>query len=284
MSETDKAKGADLCRECEAKVFEKDGSQREEMARPADSAGKKKEIWWVVSVGSLLGFTGIGFLTCFLLPRSESDWFGIRYLLVIGGAGLVGCLLCVIFAIISLNRREKRSLWAVGAAFPSSLILMVCFTFAMNQHAKQENYQNWATSYKNYKQEIIANPEIVLSEHWATTADATKETAFRESFGDPAVYYDLRLLKRIYNEVPRMREYVFLHPACDREFIEEHFDEAFKRAEKVNYTMLASMMKNPNTPIELVEKVASSKGMVMGAVEPARYALQKRKGGNEDGQ
>lgn len=99
----------------------------------------------------------------------------------------------------------------------------------------------------------------------------------RESFGDPSVRYNLQQLKKIYDEAPNMGDYVFLHPACNKEFIEEHFDEALKRSEKISYRMLASMMKNPNTPIELVERIATSKGLVMGAVEPARYALEKRK-------
>jgi hypothetical protein len=39
----------------------------------------------------------------------------------------------------------------------------------------------------------------------------------------------------------------------------------------------AAMMSNPNTPLDLVEKVAASRTLMTGAVEPARHALKKRR-------
>jgi hypothetical protein len=40
--------------------------------------------------------------------------------------------------------------------------------------------------------------------------------------------------------------------------------------------MLAAIVSHPNTPLELVEQVAQAKGLPVGAVHPARWALEKR--------
>jgi hypothetical protein len=277
LSVVDLTKDPSLCEDCHKIIFEQNDDPSEHIDRNTETCIVKDAKWWKASVVSLIGSICIGIIIAFILPRHGSDPLGIGFLVVIGIWILVGSLLCVIFASVSLLKKEKKSLWARAVAFPSFLILIFCFSVVIDNYVEHKQHETWTTNFKKYTQQIIANPEIVLIEHWDRSSDATKQTALRESFREPSVKYNLYQLKKMYDEAPNMRDYLFLHPACSKEFIEEHFDEAIKRCEQINYSMLGSMMQNPNTPIELIEQIAASNSLVMGAVGPARYALEKRK-------
>jgi len=233
--------------------------------------------WWKASLGSLAGCIFIGFLVAIMLPRNSSDWFGLRYLAVIGVSLLIGALLCVIFAIVSLFKGERKSFWAIPVAIPCFVLIIYCLSYAVNERTKARAHEEWTTKHKTYREMIQKDPGVVLSEHWDKSPDSAKQTAFRESFSDHTVNYSLDMLVRIYEAAPTMRDYVFFHRACSTEFILSHFKEAYERSDKISYTMLAGMMNNPNTPIELIEQVAESNQLPVGAVYPARYALEKRK-------
>jgi hypothetical protein len=62
-------------------------------------------------------------------------------------------------------------------------------------------------------------------------------------------------LERIYAEMPSLREVVFRQPACTPEFFRAHFQEAVDRAQKHSAGMLLNIVGNPNTPLELVQRV-----------------------------
>jgi len=248
-----------------------------------DGEGSRPEItlrkngkWWKAALWALPCCILIGFVVAVMQPRSESDWFGLRYLAIIAISLLFGALLCVIFAIVSMFKGERKSSWAIIVAIPCFLLIIYCLSYAINERMKAKAYEAWTTNHKTYKELIQRNPGVVLSEHWDKSPDSAKQTAFRESFGDPAVNYSLDMLMRIYEDAPAMRDYVFFHRACSTEFIVEHFKEAYDRCDKISYTMLAGMMSNPNTPIELIEQVAKA-NLPVGATHTAQYALEKRR-------
>ena len=126
--------------------------------------------------------------------------------------------------------------------------------------------------YKTLYEELRRDPEIALREKWYELHREHRE-AFHDSLKDPAVPYTLDLLKRFYTEAPVTRDVIFSHPACDAAFLSEHFEEACERAASINLQMLAAIVSNPNTPRELVERVATSRVLPWGAVEPARRNL-----------
>jgi hypothetical protein len=123
--------------------------------------------------------------------------------------------------------------------------------------------------------EIEADSSIALRENWETKSD-THRKVFCESFSNDQVHYTPALLESIYDGVPDMREYLFRSKACTTEFLVRHFDEAYDRSFRISYTRLASIVANPNTPLALVEKVARSETIPVGAVYPARDALKIR--------
>jgi hypothetical protein len=62
-------------------------------------------------------------------------------------------------------------------------------------------------------------------------------------------------VERIYAEVPSFREGIFTQAACTPEFISAHFQEAFDLARKNFPDMLANIVDNPHTPLQLVQRV-----------------------------
>lgn len=232
--------------------------------------------WWIASILALICCTGLGFLVAISLPPMESDWFGMRLIAAISGGVLLGSLLSVIFGVVSFARSERRSAWCLLAAVPSGLFLLTCIgAVVQEQLARHQDREDMADR-QAAAGLIRADPSIALWEHWDKSTDANRSSAFRNSFSDPRVHYTAEMLQRIYDEAPTMRDYVFANPACTAEFLSAHFQEAWDRSRKISYVMLANIASNPNTPIELVEKVAHAKDIPVGAVEPAAYALKKR--------
>jgi hypothetical protein len=121
----------------------------------------------------------------------------------------------------------------------------------------------------------LSDPQIAIRERWDIANDS-RWKIFSDSFGNAKIKYTEPLLKQIYTNCPGMREFLFRDPACSAEFLSAHFDEAYERCKNINYEMLASIVSNVNTPIDLVQKVATSGDLPVGAVYPARNQLKER--------
>ena len=119
------------------------------------------------------------------------------------------------------------------------------------------------------------DPSIAIKENW-DDLNSPKRDAFIASFSNPKVKYTTNLVEDIYRTLPDLRRYLYRSQSCSPKFLAAHFDEAYQRSIHSNYDELASIVSNPNTPLELVEKVASSKKIPMAAVYPAREILKKR--------
>ena len=102
------------------------------------------------------------------------------------------------------------------------------------------------------------NPRLGLEENW--DKKYPKYIFFIESFSNPNVKYNDDLLEQIYQNCPEVQDYVFRCQYCSASFLMRHFDEAYTRSTKWSYQhSLEDILANPNTPIDLIEKVAASK-------------------------
>lgn len=119
------------------------------------------------------------------------------------------------------------------------------------------------------------DPGIALKENWDECSSANRD-AFIASFSNPKVKYTTNMVEEIYRTLPDLRRYLYRSQSCSAEFLAAHFDEAYQRSFNINYDELASIVSNPNTPLNLVEEVASSQKIPMGAAYPAREALKNR--------
>ncbi len=89
------------------------------------------------------------------------------------------------------------------------------------------------------------------------------------------------MLTRLYVEAPQFRIAILSHPRCPTNLLTENFQEAYEKSFNHSYEMLAAIVSNPNTPIELVEKVANAHDVPGGAVYPAQCELKRRNSKSE---
>lgn len=231
--------------------------------------------WWIASILSPVLFTCLGVLISLAVPRLESDWTGARVMLPIVGGVLVGAILCVVFAVVSSARGEKRRMWAILVALPCLGGLIWSTAAFATDMTNQARATKARAVTESRRAAIRADPGIVLREHW-DQLDQDYIFCYQNSFSDPAVHYSPQQLRQIYDEAPSMRIVVFQHPACPVDFLTAHFPEAWDLALKREYTMLASIAGNPNTPIDLVEQVARAPQADSYAVQIAKRALEAR--------
>ena len=141
-----------------------------------------------------------------------------------------------------------------------------------------------ASETKDFLMPMLENdPKTALAERWDRKS-IQHRNVFIESFSNPRVKYTDDLLEEIRQTCPEVRDYVFSCQSCSKEFLVRHFDEEYMLSTKWSYQHgLEDIIANPNTPIELVEKVASSgdfahvRGNRGDIAQQAQMILAKRK-------
>jgi hypothetical protein len=144
---------------------------------------------------------------------------------------------------------------------------------------EMEIAQRDAIEYKRKMSLLENNPEIAFNERWDHKA-SSYQRVFQDSFSNPNVKYSVETLEEIYQYIsraPGLQDYIYCSRSCSKEFLARHFDEERQRSRNISYTGLANLVSNPNTPLDLVEKVAASGTIPVGAVYPARKILSQRK-------
>jgi hypothetical protein len=128
------------------------------------------------------------------------------------------------------------------------------------------------------------DPRTGLTERWdqphdrLSYEDDQRRIIFAQSFSNPNVKYSDDLLEEIYKTCPSLHDYVFRCQGCSKEFLTKHFEEKFQQSQKpASQSELLAIMSNPNTPIELVEKVATAKDYPINISRGAKQILAKRR-------
>ena len=164
----------------------------------------------------------------------------------------------------------------VAAAALDTVTLPIQIPFLAVAAADARKIESWGSKEKRLATLLEANPRVALQERWDLKG-GEYECAFVESFTNPNVKYTDELLEAIHQNCPSVKDYVFRSKSCSRGFLIQHFDEEYQIGMNwESYFGLKNIVSNPNTPIELVEKVASSQTR-SGAVEPAKKAIVQRK-------
>jgi hypothetical protein len=133
-----------------------------------------------------------------------------------------------------------------------------------------------AEAYKDLMPLLINDPALALKERWDTKNEPHRYV-FIESFSNPKVKYTDALLREIYQTCSNVQNNVLSCGACSTEFLASHFDEAYEKAASYkSYGEIVIIVSNTNTPLELVEKVASLQNFPSGATMPAQHALNQR--------
>jgi hypothetical protein len=255
------------------------------MSLPAQpSRGQTK--WWKGAIYSPLVCPFFGLLYAICDPQTEGTWsivndasknpIWIFFCMVVGL--FLGAVASCICSIISALKGEVNFSSSLKASVPSVLLLAVVAVPFVSIGRTQQPMKYGNVVYDRYEGELQADPTIAMRERWFEAKDE-RYYAFRSSFGDPTIHYTEDMLKQIYDQAPTMRDYIFLSPACSREFLVAHYSEAYDRSAKQGSdTMLESIVSNANTPIELVQQVVQAEVQLPYEVNLcARRALEKRK-------
>ena len=149
---------------------------------------------------------------------------------------------------------------------------------------KRADRQRVAADISRLVADIRPDPSVIFDSRWIASEDPLVAQAIGTSLGDTNTIYTAEILERLMTEAPRYKYNILANPRCPTHLLVESFQEAYDNAYHVSYEHLAIIVSNPNTPIELVEKVAKSQDIPVGAVYPARDALKRRKAEQGNGQ
>jgi len=214
--------------------------------------------WWIAAILSFV----ISLTACFLFiatrpaspdpPGLIPDLTNLFFALV---SLSVGALVCVGFAIVSFVRRERNCMWAILPAVPSAVLLLWELSFLAQKQSERSRDAAEGKVYLSYLDQLKADPEIALREHWPSNRATEQSRAFFDAVWAPHVEYSASQVERIYAEMPEFRGAVFNQVSCTPEFIRAHLDEAFDLARKKSPGMLEKMIHNRHTPIDLLQRV-----------------------------
>jgi len=218
---------------------------------------------------------GFGFIYAIRGPIPPSgDWGGITIFLRAGISMGIAAIVAIVFCGVSFARREPVCEVSLIAALPSVLYLGWIGLNIVEVRLSKANSVALQAHYTTFHQQLKDDPSVALSLHWEEIWDYRRGVII-DSFRDSSVPFSLDQLRNLYSNHPSIRDYLFAHEACDSDFIASHFEEARALSFHLSYERLASIGRNKNTPLNLLEEIASSKDIPVGAVHPAQYTLEK---------
>lgn len=199
-------------------------------------------------------------------------------------AFLSAVLLWQILSAISFIRFERYRYWSL-----LNIVPVVLSAWQFNHQIRPKDYQKeHETQFAHLLAKLRADPMLGIKEKWDTRGPGVHWEAVYDSFlGEHKIPYDAEMLEQAYAASPKLRSAIFNHPHCTQQFIEAHFEEAWEtcndKTDTLNaygkHLMLAAMVSHPNCPLPLIKRVAEAKDIPLEAVQPARQALIKGRGG-----
>ena len=198
--------------------------------------------------------------------------FGIAIGLAVSFPIGIACLL--ISRLRSVGESRARSI-AFAVNVPGLLsALIVCTELATTARSHGD-----AKRVATYQSRLREDLTVAVRERWNLSTDLQRFAALKYSLEDPDHVYSEDTLRLIYAEFPEMQSYVVQNRGCTPEFLRARFDEAFRELQQKGFeSKLAGIMRNPNTPIDLVEKIAVYPEHLYEAAAAAVNALKLREG------
>ena len=205
--------------------------------------------WWLAAIVSLFGFFCLGALI------GITTQAGLGALILAACGLIVGALLCVVFATVSVAKKETHRVRAVIFAVPCAGLLAWGLSVLVRQQFRQWQSAQDFKVYSSYIAQLKADPETALREHWPATRTTAQSRAYFDAVWAPYVEFSASQVERIYAELPPFREVVFRQAACTPEFLSAHFQEALDLAKSNSTHMLENIVHHPHTPLNLVQRV-----------------------------
>jgi uncharacterized membrane protein YeaQ/YmgE (transglycosylase-associated protein family) len=220
----------------------------------------------------------LGICYAFVTPLDSNDWIGAGFIVRVALALLVASLVSVILSVWAFNRKEKGAPRTLIFSIPGACFLLCLGIYFAENFTSRKKSKREGDVFRRTYTEIQDNPSLLRSKNW-TNATAPEVRAFKNSLEFGTGPYTEEDIVYIYDTYPSFRIRAFRHPSCPERLLVKHFDEAWHLCESgQSYGMLAAICSNPNTPVELLKRVAESTTLVGGAKHPAQATLKKING------
>jgi len=216
---------------------------------------------------------GLGY--AFLAPLHPNDWVGGGIIVRIALTLIVASLASVILSAWAFQRSEGRAPRTLFLSIPGSFFLIWLGFFFIENYTRERRVKREEQVYSVAYTELQHNPLIIRSKDWSNVSGPERR-ALRNALELGAADFVENDLLFIYETYPSYRLAAFKHPVFPGRLLAQHFDEAWDLCESGrSYNMLAAICSNTNTPRELLERVAVSRTLPVGAVHPAQRTLEK---------
>lgn len=143
----------------------------------------------------------------------------------------------------------------------------------------EEKLAREKSEYERIRKSIVESPRVVLSKEFYVREDTPATRALKSTLGDRDIAFKEDVLVDLLGELPPdnhwIREQIFSRPEISADTIEKFYPQALDWGKHLNYGILANIANHPNTPIALVEDIATKNDVPVGAVGPAQKQIIK---------
>ena len=217
----------------------------------------------------------MGIIVTFNAKLSQYDFIGAGFIIRLGITIIIAALLALTLSVCSFRARERKATSTLFFSIPSACLLLFIGGYILDARMHEKKSKADQKLYKEVCEEIRKDSSFYKTKDWER-AKAPEKRAFSNSLSMGFGLYTEEQIVDIYENYKRFS--VLKHPACPSYILVENFDKAWKECESGrSYHLLSLICSNPNTPVEYLERVATSKTLPVGAVYPARSTLEKIK-------
>ncbi len=177
----------------------------------------------------------------------------------------------------SSAKAETTALDIVTFPIQAPVVVPIYLSESGKESDAKRRAKKEADANKQFMPLLENDPSLGLNERWDLKNDM-HHWIFENSFSNPQIKYTTDLLEKIYQTCPSIRNYVYRCQHCSESFLASHFDEEVEKVREnpASQAGLVAIVSNPNTPLDLVEKVVSNNGLPGGVTMPAEQALYNR--------
>ena len=199
----------------------------------------------VVFLSVLIGFSA---------KPSSGDWLGLQKFVVIFWGVLFGAILSVVCAILAFRLKEPNRNISIFPAIVASTLLLVFGSSIFSAKVRENKELRSKELFEDYRTKFTENPSSILTLPWNAITDEERRAAgVVVKRGN--IEFSEDELEELYNAVPDFRRFILMRYSLRREFVESSFDDALELALVGDYSLMAGIAVNPETPIEILSRI-----------------------------
>ena len=145
------------------------------------------------------------------------------------------------------------------------------------EQAEKEKLEREEPEYQQLLKEIRDNPKCVVSEKFFTLEFGAKRRALETALSDKQILFTeetlCELLEKMPSKLHNNLAAIFARTELSTETIERYYPKTLEWGRSLNYTILANLARNANTPMSLICDLALRRGIPGGGTQHARQRL-----------